>query len=83
MSEDSESCTMARMFYMKVGFVGGGPMGARIVSRLLTARDILIGWNRTPEKVKGPLQEGMKWADNPRERASQRNDECLPRPWYR
>ena len=55
---------------MEIGFVGLGAMGARIVSRLLAAGHIVIGWNRTKEKADTLLIEGMKWAENPREAAS-------------
>src|SRR6266511_3408037 len=56
---------------MKVGFVGLGAMGAGIVSRLIKAGHTVIGWNRTKGKADSLITEGMRWANNPREAASQ------------
>ncbi len=56
---------------MKVGFVGLGAMGSGIVSRLLAAGHTVIGWNRTKEKAETFIAGGMRWADSPREVASQ------------
>jgi 3-hydroxyisobutyrate dehydrogenase-like beta-hydroxyacid dehydrogenase len=56
---------------MRIGFVGLGAMGAGIVSRLLAAGHEVTGWNRTKEKADLPIQAGMKWANSPREVASQ------------
>lgn len=55
---------------MKIGFVGLGVMGAGIVSRLLAAGHTVTGWNRTKSKVEALLNEGMNWAESPREAAS-------------
>lgn len=52
---------------MDVGFVGLGAMGAGIVSRLMAAGHNVTGWNRTKEKAEALLQEGMSWANSPRE----------------
>ena len=56
---------------MNIGFVGLGTMGAGIVSRLLAAGHTVTGWNRTKSKAKALITEGMKWAESPREAASQ------------
>jgi len=56
---------------VKVGFVGLGSMGGGIVSRLLTAGHTVTGWNRTKRKTEMLISEGMRWADSPREAASQ------------
>jgi len=56
---------------MKIGFVGLGAMGGGIVSRLLGAGHTVIGWNRTRSKAEALLQDGMKWAESPREVATQ------------
>ena len=55
---------------MKVGFVGLGAMGSGIVSRLLAAGHTVVGWNRTKAKAELLIQQGMTWADSPREAAS-------------
>jgi 3-hydroxyisobutyrate dehydrogenase-like beta-hydroxyacid dehydrogenase len=55
---------------MKIGFIGLGTMGAGIVSRLLTAGHTVTGWNRTKEKAEALISNGMKWAESPREAAS-------------
>jgi 3-hydroxyisobutyrate dehydrogenase-like beta-hydroxyacid dehydrogenase len=46
-------------------------MGAGIVSRLMAAGHTLTGWNRTKEKAESLIDEGMTWADTPREAASE------------
>jgi len=51
----------------KVGFVGLGSMGGRIVKRLLTAGHQVSGYNRTRAKVESLVQAGMRWQDSPRE----------------
>jgi len=56
---------------MDVGFVGLGAMGAGMVSRLLTAGHTVTGWNRTRKKAELLIDQGMLWADSPREVASQ------------
>ena len=56
---------------MKVGFIGLGAMGAGIVSRLIAAGHSVTGWNRTKGKIEAMIKEGMKWANSPREVASQ------------
>ena len=56
---------------MRIGFIGLGAMGAGIVSRLLAAGHTVTGWNRTKSRAEALLQEGMGWADSPRDAASQ------------
>ncbi len=56
---------------MKLGLVGLGAMGAGIVLRLLAAGHTVTGWNRTKAKAEPLLKAGLRWADNPREVASQ------------
>ncbi len=50
----------------KIGFVGLGVMGSRVVKRLLDAGYTVIGYNRTKSKAQWLLDAGMKWADSPR-----------------
>ena len=56
---------------MKIGFVGLGEMGVRIVPRLMAAGHTVTGWNRTKSKGESLIQAGMLWADSPREVAGQ------------
>lgn len=56
---------------MKISFIGLGAMGAGIVSRLIAAGHTLTGWNRTKEKAESLINEGMKWANSPREAAGE------------
>jgi 3-hydroxyisobutyrate dehydrogenase-like beta-hydroxyacid dehydrogenase len=56
---------------VKIGFVGLGAMGAGIVPRLLAAGHTVTGWNRTRAKAEPLIRLGMRWADSPREVASQ------------
>jgi len=50
----------------KLGFVGLGVMGSRMVKRLLDAGYEVTGYNRTKSKAQWLLDAGMKWADSPR-----------------
>ncbi len=50
----------------RLGFVGLGVMGSRIVKRLLDAGHTVTGYNRTRSKAQWLLDAGMKWADTPR-----------------
>jgi len=50
----------------KLGFVGLGVMGSRVVKRLLDAGHQVAGYNRTKSKAQWLLDAGMQWADNPR-----------------
>lgn len=50
----------------KIGFVGLGVMGSRVVKRLLDAQYTVIGYNRTKSKAQWLLNAGMEWANSPR-----------------
>lgn len=50
-----------------IGFVGLGVMGGPIAHRLLKAGHALTGYNRTRSKAEWLVEEGMRWADTPRE----------------
>jgi 3-hydroxyisobutyrate dehydrogenase-like beta-hydroxyacid dehydrogenase len=50
----------------KLGFVGLGVMGSRVVKRLLDAGHEVTGYNRTKSKAEWLLDAGMKWVDTPR-----------------
>ena len=50
----------------KLGYVGLGDMGSRMVKRLLEAGYSVTGWNRTRSKADWLLEMGMQWADSPR-----------------
>src|ERR1041385_2923583 len=50
----------------KLGFVGLGVMGSRMVKRLLDAHHSVVGYNRTKSKAQWLIDAGMKWADSPR-----------------
>lgn len=50
----------------RLGFVGLGVMGSRMVKRLLAAGHTVAGYNRTKSKAQGLINAGMKWADTPR-----------------
>ncbi|MDO8753519.1 MAG: NAD(P)-binding domain-containing protein, partial [Anaerolineales bacterium] len=50
----------------KLGYVGLGVMGSRVVKRLLDAGHQVTGYNRTKSKAQWLLDAGMKWADAPR-----------------
>lgn len=56
---------------MNIGFIGLGAMGAVMVPRLQAGGHTVTGWNRSPEKAEPLIQLGMRWADSPREVASQ------------
>jgi len=51
---------------LKVGFVGLGVMGSRMVKRLLDRGRAVVGYNRTRAKAQWLLDLGMEWADSPR-----------------
>lgn len=51
----------------ELGFVGLGTMGGRIAKRLLEAGHAVTGYNRTREKAAWLIEDGMKWAETPRE----------------
>jgi 3-hydroxyisobutyrate dehydrogenase-like beta-hydroxyacid dehydrogenase len=50
----------------KLGYVGLGDMGSRMVKRLLEAGHEVIGWNRTKSKADWLIEMGMEWGDSPR-----------------
>jgi 3-hydroxyisobutyrate dehydrogenase-like beta-hydroxyacid dehydrogenase len=50
----------------KIGFVGLGVMGSRMVKRLMAAGHSVVGYNRSPSKAQALLAEGMQWGDSPR-----------------
>jgi 3-hydroxyisobutyrate dehydrogenase-like beta-hydroxyacid dehydrogenase len=50
----------------KLGFVGLGVMGGRMVKRLLDTGHSVTGYNRTRAKAQWLLDTGMKWAETPR-----------------
>lgn len=49
----------------KLGFIGLGVMGSRMVKRLLDAGHQVTGYNRTKSKAQWLLDAGMNWADSP------------------
>jgi 3-hydroxyisobutyrate dehydrogenase-like beta-hydroxyacid dehydrogenase len=51
----------------KLGFVGLGLMGSRIVKRLLDAGHEVYGYNRTRAKAESLIQAGMHWKNSPKE----------------
>jgi 3-hydroxyisobutyrate dehydrogenase-like beta-hydroxyacid dehydrogenase len=51
---------------VNIGFIGLGAMGQVIVPRLLAAGHTVTGWNRSPDRAKPLLEQGMRWADAPR-----------------
>lgn len=50
----------------RLGFVGLGVMGGRVVKRLIDAGHTVRGYNRTRSKAQWLLDAGMQWGDNPR-----------------
>jgi 3-hydroxyisobutyrate dehydrogenase-like beta-hydroxyacid dehydrogenase len=54
----------------RVGFAGLGAMGAGIARRLMASGYTVVGWNRTKAKAQDLIDEGMGWADSPRELAA-------------
>lgn len=51
----------------RLGFIGLGIMGNRIVKRLLAAGHDIAGYNRTPEKATALVEAGMRLCASPRE----------------
>jgi 3-hydroxyisobutyrate dehydrogenase-like beta-hydroxyacid dehydrogenase len=51
----------------KLGFIGLGRMGGRVVKRLLDAGHTVVGYNRTQSKAQWLLDAGMQWANSPRQ----------------
>jgi 3-hydroxyisobutyrate dehydrogenase-like beta-hydroxyacid dehydrogenase len=50
-----------------IGFVGLGVMGGRIAKRLLDAGHHVTGTNRTRSKADWLIEQGMVWAETPRQ----------------
>jgi len=50
----------------RLGFVGLGVMGSRVVKRLLDAGHHVTGYNRTRSKAQWLLEAGMEWGETPR-----------------
>ncbi len=50
----------------KIGFIGLGVMGSRMVKRLMDAGHAVTGYNRTKSKAQDLLDAGMLWADTPK-----------------
>lgn len=50
----------------RLGYVGLGDMGSRMVKRLLDAGYAVTGWNRTQSKAGWLLDAGMDWGETPR-----------------
>lgn len=50
----------------KLGFVGLGAMGGRVVKRLLEAGYSVTGYNRTRGRAQWLLDAGMHWGETPR-----------------
>lgn len=57
----------------RLGFIGLGKMGGRVVRRLLDAGHDMVGYNRTREKAGWLLDAGMLWGDSPRQ-VAERSD---------
>jgi 3-hydroxyisobutyrate dehydrogenase-like beta-hydroxyacid dehydrogenase len=51
---------------VELGFVGLGAMGEVIVPRLMAAGHSVTGWNRSAQRAKPLIAQGMHWADTPR-----------------
>jgi 3-hydroxyisobutyrate dehydrogenase-like beta-hydroxyacid dehydrogenase len=49
----------------KIGFVGLGDMGSRMVQRLMAAGHSVIGYSRTASKAQLLIAQGMQWAETP------------------
>lgn len=50
----------------RLGFIGLGVMGGRVVQRLMDAGHSVTGYNRTRAKAQWLLDAGMRWGDTPR-----------------
>lgn len=50
----------------RLGFIGLGVMGGRVVARLLDAGHSVTGHNRTRSKAARLVEAGMAWAESPR-----------------
>ncbi|MCL4486596.1 MAG: NAD(P)-dependent oxidoreductase [Chloroflexi bacterium] len=54
----------------RLGFVGLGAMGGRMVRRLIDGGHMVTGYNRTRSKAQWLLDAGMEWGESPREVAA-------------
>jgi 3-hydroxyisobutyrate dehydrogenase-like beta-hydroxyacid dehydrogenase len=50
----------------KLGYIGLGVMGSRVVKRLLDAGHSVVGYNRTRSKAQWLEDAGMTWGETPR-----------------
>src|SRR5579875_1796558 len=57
---------LREVFMAKLGFIGLGAMGGRVVKRLLEAGYTVTGYNRTRQKAQWLLDAGMLWGETPR-----------------
>jgi 3-hydroxyisobutyrate dehydrogenase/glyoxylate/succinic semialdehyde reductase len=55
---------------MRIGFIGLGIMGSRMAANLHKGGHSVVVFNRTRERAKPLLAEGVRWADSPAELAS-------------
>ena len=53
-----------------LGYVGLGAMGGLMAERLMSKGHSVTGYNRTKSKAQGLIDQGMHWADSPREVAA-------------
>jgi 3-hydroxyisobutyrate dehydrogenase-like beta-hydroxyacid dehydrogenase len=53
-----------------IGFVGLGHMGGSMAARFLAAGYRVDGTNRTRERARGLVEDGLRWRDTPREVAA-------------
>jgi len=53
-----------------LGYVGLGAMGGLMAARLMSKGHSVTGYNRTKSKAQGLIDQGMHWADSPREVAA-------------
>src|SRR5579872_3767058 len=51
----------------RLGFIGLGMIGSRMVKRLLEQGHTVTGYNRSRAKADALIAMGMAWADSPRE----------------
>jgi len=54
----------------RLGFVGLGAMGSRLARRLLAAGHQVVGYNRTPDRARALVADGLTPADSPRRAAA-------------
>jgi len=53
-----------------LGYVGLGAMGGLMAERLMSKGHSVTGYNRTKSRAQGLIDQGMRWADSPREVAA-------------